>query len=397
MQITLCRLIFKNTVRLFTNPDVDYNALFYLYLQHPKPIIIMKKRIVICCDGTWNFPGDKDHGKDIKTNVQKLFESVCNIDALGTQQIKYYIEGVGTSGSKFRRIMDGATGWGLDQNIISAYKFLVWNYVAGDEIYLFGFSRGAYTARSIAGLIRNSGIIRSDDLTLINQAYDIYRNRNDEQWRPNGPEAKAFKEKNSHEANIKFIGVWDTVGSLGIPLTIFRFYNKSKYKFHDTTLSSYVDYAYHALAINEKRYSFKPTLWTESKFVKERPVAQVMEQRWFLGVHSNVGGGYPETGISDIALNWMVEKARDTSLAFEEGYLEENVNPDFRARIYDSFVFPFNLLPPAKRVIRKYDDSHRENVDQTVIDRWEADDTYRPENLKHIIDQLPPNENHTLD
>src|SRR4051794_40399042 len=140
----------------------------------------MNKKIVICCDGTWNSPGDKSKGVIIKTNVQKLFEGVCNLDENGVLQIKYYTEGVGTSGSLLRRVLDGATGWGLDYHIIDAYKFLVWNYVAGDDIYIFGFSRGAYTARSLAGLIRNCGIIRNNDLNLISDAYNHYRDHNDD-------------------------------------------------------------------------------------------------------------------------------------------------------------------------------------------------------------------------
>ena len=345
------------------------------------------KRIIICCDGTWNSPGDTENGKPIKTNVQKLFESVCNIDDQGVIQIKHYIEGVGTSGSKTRRIVDGATGYGLARNIISAYKFLTWNYMKGDEIYIFGFSRGAYTARSVAGLIRNCGIIRNDDLGLINDAYQHYRNREDKEWKPNGEKAKNFRANFSIETDVKFIGVWDTVGSLGIPLSIFSLLNSSKYKFHDTKLSSGVNYAYHALAIDEKRHSFAPTLWTQSETALNRPNPQVMEQRWFTGVHSNVGGGYPDAGLSDVALKWMMEKAANTGLALDDTYAQKHVHPDTDGQLYNSSVFPFSLAAEAPRKIS----AHRSYccvIDQTVIDRWKFGREYRPKNLTRIMDEI---------
>ncbi|GGI23595.1 DUF2235 domain-containing protein [Pedobacter mendelii] len=345
------------------------------------------KRIIVCCDGTWNSPGDTEDGEPIKTNVQKLFESVCNVDEKGVIQIKHYIEGVGTSGSRFRQILDGATGRGLDHNILSAYKFLVWNYIKGDEIYLFGFSRGAYTARSVAGLIRNCGIIRNDDLGLINEAYHHYRNRKDPGWAPNGKNATDFRKKYSTESIIKFIGVWDTVGSLGIPLSIFRIFNSNKYKFHDTTLSSFVDYAYHGLAIDERRKSFKPTLWNESRYASSRKVPQIMEQRWFTGVHSSVGGGYPDARLSDIALSWMLEKAMDTDLGIDKKYVSDYLSQSIDGKIYNSFVFPFNCFGPLKRIISSRNE-YNASIDPTAIKRWNRDERYRPENLRHVVEQI---------
>ncbi|MDN3547365.1 DUF2235 domain-containing protein [Mucilaginibacter aquaedulcis] len=344
------------------------------------------KRIIICCDGTWNSPGDVEQGTVIKTNVQKLFEGVCNIDQNNILQLKYYTEGVGTSGGKLRRVIDGATGWGLDDHILNAYKFLVWNFIKGDEIYIFGFSRGAYTARSLAGLIRNCGIIRNDDLNLINEAYEHYRNRTDRGWKPNGQKAMEFKAKYSQETGIKFIGVWDTVGALGIPFSFFRLYNKNRYKFHDTKLSTYVDYAYHAVAIDERRASFKPTLWTQSKSALQRPTPQILEQRWFSGVHSNIGGGYPDSSISDITFKWMAEKATETGLAFEERYLTNNIKPNIDGKLYNSFVFPFNLMPPAKRIISANQIYHQ-TVDPSAIEIWKTNASYRPQNLKHVIEK----------
>lgn len=342
------------------------------------------KRIIICCDGTWNSPGDVKNSHSIKTNVQKIFESVCNTGEDGLVQIKHYIDGIGTSGSKLRRIIDGATGWGLDNNILSAYKFLVWNFVKGDEIYLFGFSRGAYTARSVAGLIRNCGIIRNDELPLINAAYDHYRNHNDEEWRPDGVKAQEFRKKYSVESNIRFIGVWDTVGALGIPFAAFQMINREKYKFHDTQLSSSVDFAYQALAIDERRKSFDATLWKQSPKQSARTLPQVMEQRWFMGVHSNVGGGYPDSEISDIALQWMMEKAKNTQLALDAEYIEKQVHPHPGGRIYDSYVFPYNLAGPLERKISA-DPVYHSSIDKSVLQRMTADPDYRPKNLMHLI------------
>jgi uncharacterized protein (DUF2235 family) len=350
------------------------------------------KRIIICCDGTWNNPGDTADGSVVKTNVQKIFESVCNLDNQGIIQIKHYIEGVGTSGSRLRKIIDGATGKGIDDNILSAYKFLVWNYVKGDEIYLLGFSRGAYTARSVAGLIRNCGIIRNDDLNLINEAYKHYRERNKAEWKPDGAKSKAFREEFSVEAPIKFIGVWDTVGALGIPFSLFNLLNSNKYKFHDTTLSSSVDYAFHALAIDEKRRSFSPTLWRESKKTQFRVDPQILEQRWFSGVHSNIGGGYPEKGLSDLAFNWMVKKAAWVGLAFDPSYLTVHSCPNALGKLYNSFVFPFNLFKPAIRHISR-DTELKEVIAESVFKRWQLDNTYRPSNLEPSINRaemLPP-------
>ncbi|MDQ1140689.1 DUF2235 domain-containing protein [Pedobacter agri] len=347
------------------------------------------KRIIICCDGTWNSPGDSEDGLPIRTNVQKMFESICNTDDKGIEQIKYYTDGVGTSGSKLRRYLDGATGFGLDHNIVSAYKFLVWNFVKGDEIYLFGFSRGAYTARSLAGMIRNCGIIKNNDLSLIDQAYNYYRRRTELDWAPSGEKAIAFRERNSFESRIKFVGVWDTVGSLGIPLSLFRPYNASKYQFHDTTLSSYIDFAYHALAIDEKRSSFTPTLWIQDKNAAADQVnPQVLEQRWFCGVHSNIGGGYRETGLSDIAFSWMVEKAKAAGLGFEADFLKRYVAPNaYTGKLYNSLIFPFNITPKALREI-KLDDETRQTIDQSVLERYYYDASYRPTTLTEIIKSI---------
>jgi uncharacterized protein (DUF2235 family) len=259
------------------------------------------KRIITCSDGTWNKPNATENGKPIQTNVQRIFDLVEKRDPVkDITQIKYYDEGIGAQGNVLTRMLNGATGKGIDNNIQDIYKFICWNYEPGDEIYLFGFSRGAYTARSLAGLIRKSGIIKGNDLNKVAEAYKLYR---DKEHKPSSPVATDFRKSNSYDvACIKFIGVWDTVGSLGIPLNAFQWYNKSRYTFYDTTLSSIVEHAYHALAVDEQRKTFIPALWVKSDNTASRDFKQVLEQRWFAGVHSNVGGGYDDSCLSAMAV-----------------------------------------------------------------------------------------------
>ena len=209
------------------------------------------KRIITCSDGTWNKPNTKVDGKSVRTNVQRIFDFITTADSAGITQVKYYDEGIGSEGNALSRMFSGSTGKGIDENILDAYKFICWNYAPGDEIFLFGFSRGAYTARSLAGLIRKSGILKVNDLDFIAEAYKMYRNKS---IAPKDAAAENFRNKNSHpDVRIKFIGVWDTVGSLGIPLWSFQWYNKKKYTFYDTTISSIIENAYHALALDEVR------------------------------------------------------------------------------------------------------------------------------------------------
>ena len=337
------------------------------------------KRIITCSDGTWNLPGDSYQGKPVRTNIQKIFEGICNEDSSGIHQLKYYDEGVGVEGTELKRMFNGMIGGGIDRNILDIYKFICWNYSQGDELYLFGFSRGAYTARSLAGLIRTAGLVKSNNLTLINQAYKIYRDRANAGMHPEGDIASKFRKEHSQpDFRIKFIGVWDTVGSLGIPLKFVGI--KKKYEFHDTTLSSYVDYAYQALALDEKRKNFEPAIWKQSANAGLDGHYQILEQRWFPGVHSNIGGGYPDEGLSDISLDWMINNARGAGLSFEEQYLADNVKPTVTGELYNSFNFPFSLVGKFQRQIMTDIDSH-ENIHQSVYERMEKIKDYVPANI----------------
>lgn len=331
------------------------------------------KRIITCSDGTWNRPNTTDQGRPVRTNVQKIFDFIRKRDDQGALQIKYYDEGVGAEGNWLTRTFDGATGKGIDENIMDAYKFIVWNFEPGDEIYLFGFSRGAYTARSLAGLIRKCGIIKKSDLNLLDKVYDLYRIRKE---RPDMESAKKFRNDNSYEiVRIKFIGVWDTVGALGIPLQAFQWFNKKKYTFYDTTLSSIIEHAYHAVSVDEKRSNFRPTLWEKSKNTTARSFQQTLEQRWFAGVHSNVGGGYPDEGLADITLKWMIEKAQTAGLAFDNELVISDVKGKVEGRLYNSKEGIFAFLPSFVRPITTG------IIDPSVCERIEKVAGYMPLNV----------------
>ena len=274
----------------------------------------MPKRLVVCCDGTWNSADQLKGGRACPTNVIRTALSIAPEDPAGVAQRVYYHPGVGTS--RWDHLVGGAFGVGLSANVQDAYRFLVDNYEDGDDLYFFGFSRGAFTARSVAGLVRKCGVLRRENASRIDEAYALYRS-----WatQPRGMASTAFRSAFSTEPDIRFIGVWDTVGALGIPPfgpkilhSLLKQVDK-RWSFHDTQLSTKVKAAFQALAIDEQRAAFKPTLWQQQP---DADPAQILEQVWFAGVHSNVGGGLPDTSLSDLALLWMVEKAQLHGLAF---------------------------------------------------------------------------------
>lgn len=262
----------------------------------------MAKRLAIFFDGTWNTP-------ESGTNVSTVHERVAAVGGDGLEQRRYYHAGVGTSWHG--KFLGGAFGYGLSENICQGYAWLAQNFAPGDELFVFGFSRGAYTARSLVGLVRKCGVLKAPDDALVKQAYEIYRTRNDT---ADGPEAMQFRAAHSHETRVKFVGVWDTVGSLGIPVTGLKLAPfRSYYLFHDTSLSKIVDYAYHALAIDEYREDYAPTLWTETK-----PENREVEQRWFIGAHCNVGGGYRDDALCRVPARWLQERASAVGLAMQD-------------------------------------------------------------------------------
>ncbi len=280
----------------------------------------MSKKLVIFCDGTWNEPTKRG------TNVVRMLQATEFADEYGKPQLIHYIAGVGTR-REDEKFVGGAFGFGISENIKNAYAFIVSNYDVGDEIYLFGFSRGAYTARSIAGLIHNLGVLYRYNLPLVSIAYKHYKDKAGP-WKPGGQEAKKFREQYCHPypTKIRFLGVWDTVGALGAPYgeILGRLLDKLfKTSFHDVTLSESVDAAYHALAADERRWPFRPTPIVLTQYHHARNRESIADpkrgfplyaERWFPGVHSNVGGGYQQHGLSDYALKWMAERAEKNGL-----------------------------------------------------------------------------------
>jgi len=328
----------------------------------------MNRKLAVLFDGTWNTIKDR-------TNVVRLSELLATGSDGGEQPKPFYDPGVGVHALDW--LSGGVFGFGLSKNIRDGYGWLAENFRPGDELFLFGFSRGAYTARSLAGLIRKCGILRVADKGLIQQAYDLYR---DKDIHPDNPEAAAFRASFAQETRIRFIGVWDTVGNLGIPATGVPF-SRDYYQWHDTELSKIVDYAYHALAIDEHRKDFAPAVWTVRK-----PENVEVEQRWFVGAHSNVGGGYRNDPLPKLALAWLQHKAKAAGLGFKADVVVSDQDP--LADINDSYSeFMFGLykhFKGGKRHYRAFGRGVNETVDDSVWKRWEARPDYRPPTLSGI-------------
>jgi uncharacterized protein (DUF2235 family) len=309
-----------------------------------------RKRIVICCDGTWSVPDQHcDGGLPCPTNVTKTAMSVLPHDQKGVRQAVFYGRGIGTG--RWDHLTGGAFGVGISEHILDAYTFLIDEYAPGDELFLFGFSRGAYTARSLAGLIRNCGILRREFRDHVPDAYALYRRRDDES-KPAAVESQLFRKTYSHEADaaatrVHFIGVWDTVGALGIPIGALGWISRRvlHLQFHDVHLSSYVANAFQALAIDERRRAFQPTLWTQ----QAHAINQRVEQVWFAGVHSNVGGGNADPGLSDLTFLWMRDRATECGLEFDPRAV--SAHPDFMGPISESWRGIYRLIPPRRREI----------------------------------------------
>jgi uncharacterized protein (DUF2235 family) len=308
--------------------------------------------IVICCDGTWNTPDQLDKGVPAPTNVVRLYNTLADADDHGQRQESYYHPGVGTSGKWWDKKLGGGTGAGLDQYIKSAYQKLCYSYSPGDQIFLFGFSRGAYTVRSLGGFIGRCGLLTIRDLepnevwsrieSLLKLGY-----RRKLETRADWDE-RGWKFHNSAGVDIpiRFIGVWDTVGALGIPddMALLNLLDdRNRYTFHDTTLHDTVRTARHALAMDERRASFQPTLWTDV------PATRDLKQLWFPGVHSDVGGGYRENGLADGALKWMIEEAAQCGLEFNKAVAQ--IKPDYHDMMHDSCDGVFGVLPTIPRSI----------------------------------------------
>ncbi len=333
----------------------------------------MGKNIVLCADGTWNTP----HGSDVagNTNVRKLYMALLN----GAGQLKYYDSGVGTDGTPIDHLVGGAMGEGLFQKMQDCYAFLGNVYDPGDKIFLFGFSRGAFTARSVGGMIAAFGVptINLDNRTFV-QVFDAYRE-------PDPARKKALKDQLTQaygltEVTVEMVGVWDTVGSMGIPGIFFNVFNAKRYGFLDTTLHECIKHGYHAICIDEKRAQFEPTLWTNPDGTLLANNEQI-EQVWFPGVHCDVGGSYAASQLSDITLSWMMHKADEHGLKFSD---------EAKAKYLDA--------PAANAVGEAHDEwklvpwglpKHRDvpliaTMANTVQVRLDGHIQYAPENVKTV-------------
>lgn len=285
----------------------------------------MPKKLIVCADGTWNQVEKRENGALVSTNVAKLAASLTPRAPDGEAQVLCYLEGVGTHEDD--RVSGGAFGWGLSVNILRAYEFLAGRYRPGDTLHFFGFSRGAYTVRSLAGLIRNCGLLRADALDQTEAAMALYRDRTPE-TDPDSVRARIFRHEHAREVSIACIGVWDTVGSLGTPLLspgLARALGWD-WHFHNANLSGIVRHAFHAMAIHEQRSKFPVTLWEQKP--EHLAAGQILEQLWFCGAHGDVGGGYAEAGLSDAALDWMIGRAQQScGLGFDPAAIQRREDP----------------------------------------------------------------------
>lgn len=350
------------------------------------------KRLIVCCDGTWQTLIQKT-----PTHVARFAQSIAPRDKSDIRQIVHYDSGVGAGftlnnrswlsrliGSA-QRFEGGVFGGGLEEKVYDAYRFLALNYAPGDEIFLFGFSRGAYTVRSLAGMIYCSGLLFRQNITLVGEAFALYR---DPQIKPGDWAARLFRETHGHEPDITFLGCWDTVGMRGVPALsdgpgVADRLN-ARYGFHDTQLNRKIRAARHACAIDERRRAFPLTEMIASpNYTGDAP--QVVS-RWFFGPHGGIGGGEaPHQPLSEFALKWMAEEAIKSSLRFFPEVL-------YGKRASD----PFAPIKPPTGALNRLGFADRamtggtglDGLDPSVIVRWKGDSAYRPGALKPLSKAL---------
>ncbi|MEH1865825.1 MAG: DUF2235 domain-containing protein [Nostoc sp.] len=349
----------------------------------------MKRRLIVCCDGTW-----QDLEQKCPTNVVKIAQAIKPVDDNDIDQIIYYGEGLGTKQINTKQSLidvltklgGGALGLGIDHKIQDAYRFLCMNYEPNDEIYLFGFSRGAYTVRCLAGLIYNSSLLPRQFIRKIPEAYELYREKQNPDNAPNGKNAVKFRIDNTGTAEvppIKALCCWDTVASLGLPdlipgIQLDKKFNE-RYRFFDDKVNPSIEKAIHAVAIDEIRKVFDVTLMESSK-------PEQVTQHWFPGCHGCVGGGSnEEQGLSDGALLWMMEQVEKLGLALDRSRVKDDIKPRYDIPFDNTPKFPFNVgSPNIRKVTGKFSDLH-----ESVKQRWQDPNChYQPDNLMQFQEQL---------
>ena len=373
----------------------------------------MGKNIAIFCDGTW-----QSLSQWFPTNVSCLARSVAPAQREnGCPQIVFYDDGVGVSDGvlpEATKLLGGGMGEGLDAKIFEAYQFLCLNYVPGDHIFIFGFSRGAYTARSLSGLLRKCWILRRDQVGAVGEAMNHYRSgeldnpalsefREQHCYamstfldaRPSDPKAAATSIDGT--AHVQYVGVWDTVGSLGIPQFLpFARNIDARYRFHDESLSRFVLSARHAVSIDERRSTFAPTLWNNIEALNANASATGLprdqrpyQQIWFPGNHSGVGGGNDDHGLSRTPLAWIAEGAERAGLEWTKDILDafaKSANP----------LVPFGPESTAfsEELIRMMGEADRsgpelfEDIADSAKLRWQKRNDYRPRPLSRFEAKL---------
>ena len=344
----------------------------------------MGKNIVILSDGTGQ-EGGKTEGRS--SNVYKLFNM---LEDRTDNQIVFYDPGVGTGVRKFT---GNVGGMGISRNIKEAYAFLVEHFQADDDIYLIGFSRGAATVRSLSSFIHHFGILPRSRPDLIKKAYGIYKKRSNVSL---DERAKAFVGRHhTMWTRIHFIGCYDTVAALGVPWTpasvVLDRIPLFHHRFHDLRLSESVKTAVQALAIDDERRTFHPLLW-DAEHLDDQTVHQV----WFTGMHTDVGGGYLEHGLSDIALLWLMNQAVDVGICIYPGHTVE-ITEDATDLMHDSRGSGMKKL--FRQEVRSWDASRSDGpiVHESVQTRvdvgsgLEHNDAYQPwiVELAHEIEPWP--------
>ncbi|MGH3602252.1 MAG: DUF2235 domain-containing protein, partial [Pseudonocardiaceae bacterium] len=322
------------------------------------------RHLVVCCDGTWNTPDQEQGGVPTPTNVVRLHHALHENE----NQLRYYHPGVGTGPGLVDRLRGGGLGAGLAANVKSAYSWLATTYRSDDAICLFGFSRGAYTVRSLAGMLATCGLATTLPSSPPAERWAEIDRLYDEVYRPahGRPAANAPYP----QVPICFLGVWDTVGSLGIPdtLGVLNLFDvEDRHRFHDTRLNRLIEHARHAVALDETRGPFTPTLWTGGHTPGDH---RSMRQVWFPGDHCDVGGGHLQTGLSDGALQWMIDEASAcTGLRFREEILEQ-LRPNPSDVLHDSCTGVYLHLGPTPRAVPLIDEQNSpEIVHSSVLAR----------------------------
>lgn len=423
------------------------------------------RRLVLCLDGTWN-------KRDDNTNIFHLYNLVANRGSDGKHQVKHYFRGVGTG--VLDHVSGGVFGFGLDQNIREAYEWLIENYEEGDEIFLFGFSRGAFTARSLCGLLSNCGLLRPGAPLTTTQLFEGYgRMRpkpglvgrisnlfgskrlafrplyqllrlrysakdkgNETEFWNSLSQAERWLLRYTRSIHIQCIGVFDTVGSMGVDALGIHWLRTQKWAFHNTNPNRVIRHGFQALAIDENRANFAHITW--NKFIPNDASEQQKQedyrsklgesdihQRWFVGAHANIGGGYSTNPLSLFPLAWMMECAAGLGLSFRRTIARPNINyclplkHSVERSLRDSYVeflrpkflswSPFGLWavitlgrrrwrqidPPARQVTTRDGklgtiESYDESLDPSVQQFWDIEPSYRPTNLQTYFNRPLP-------